>query len=234
MDLALGCPATRARPRCAHPLSNYRKKKGYKAAMPIFCRRTSHVRPSTHVSSRSRPLASEMCHVRSAQWVVSWVYWHWYISGWHHTRRAPHANENPPAERSGFHRGARIPQPSGGSQPRTRTAVCGQPTGLPPNGRCRDTERTLLYFSRTLLCRDQARARWPASTSKASSHGCSWRPAPGASHSTSQDSRVKLSVSISSAALPANALRVDLEDALLPAAEAPLAVSGQAEQTVDA
>ena len=45
---------------------------------------------------------------------------------------------------------------------------------------------------------------------------------------------MKLSVSISSAALPANALRVDLEDALLPAAEAPLAVSGQAEQTVDA
>ena len=151
------------------------------------------------------------------------------------THGAPHANENPPAERSGFHRGARIPQPSGLAASRTRTAVCGQPTGLPPNGRCRDTERTLLYFSRTLLCRDQARARWPASTSKASSrasvHGCSWRPAPGASHSTSQDSRVKLSVSISSAALPANALRVDLEDALLPAAEAPHAVSGQAEQT---
>ena len=63
--------------------------------------------------------------------------------------------------------------------------------------------------------------------------GCSWSrtPAPGASHSTSQDSRVKLSVSISSAALPANALRGVLEDALLPAAEAPHAVSGQAEQT---
>lgn len=52
--------------------------------------------------------------------------------------------------------------------------------------------------------------------------GCSWRSCTWcASHS----------VSISSAALPANALRVDLEDALLPAAEAPHAVSGQAEQT---
>ena len=160
-----------------------------------------------------------------------------HIWGWHHTRRASRekkttrATEDPASTMGRAN--PSVNPPSGLAASHTHRCV-----GQPPRGRCRDTERTLLYFSRTLLCRDQARARWPASTSKASSrasvHGCSWRPAPGASHSTSQDSRVKLSVSISSAALPANALRVDLEDALLPAAEAPLAVSGQAEQTVDA